>query len=500
MQTNQLNRVFYTAQALQGRRSFARDLVGIEKLPEGIEFAKALSEALVHYPHEVVLDKISLAMGGNKRLSMELMESVQEIAKAHVESYTRNLPSGKVANVHAYETARTAAMKASHNAHGAGLHAMQIKSAEQHENASRQHHEASELHEEAYKNAPAEEHEIKEEHNKMHAQHLMASKYHQTEADTLRKNQSYANAQSRANRATDEAEKLHGQSQTAIVGHQSAAEMHAKAAEINPGKGHEEKAKEHENKAHALQTAYKSIGSPHFKPKGAENEEIRKGTHASLEAANSTAEAYKQDTSEAHTHAAHAHAKAMEHHLGIHATHEDGDAKGHHHEIAKAHMKLHLEHLKAAGQQAEVSKALADHGKHFSKEEQEELAKCNETAKADGGALPGNPALPGHDLAQQSGMDAMMVEGRPDEKDADELVKGHTEGYTRTVNGKIIQVHDYETAKQAAEDASKKAHNYFEHESKTRIKPGLIGGREVSNKIRSSSSRWSSPGNRKATF
>ena len=63
---NHLNRVFNTALALQGARSFSGDMQGMIKLPEAEEFAKALREALIGgFSPSTVTDQVSLAMGGN---------------------------------------------------------------------------------------------------------------------------------------------------------------------------------------------------------------------------------------------------------------------------------------------------------------------------------------------------------------------------------------------------------------------------------------------------
>jgi hypothetical protein len=431
-------------------RSRHRDVSFLANTSAGQEFGKALGESLFHYPHEKVLDKVYLATCGDKALAGELLASVQEFAKSHVESYTRSLPSGKVSNVHAYENARREAMANTHKAHNQSYAAMYQQNPESHENASRQHEEAIESHKEALKNLPPGADDEKEDHQKLIATHTMAKEFHDKSAKDKRNEADFSHAHRKAGLASEEAHKLKGQSESSIVGHTHAAELHRKAEDLKPGQGHAEKQRQHEALAHANRAGQMAVSSPHFKPKGEENENIRRGAHFSKDAAEATAEAYKTGTPEAHNVAAHAHQKAMEHHLAIHAKHEGNDAEGHHKAIAHNHLKLHIHHLQEAGANDEVSKAISVGAPAMAPVAGQEPAPE---------ATPA-PTPEGHDIAQQTGTNAMMVEGRPDEDfgaGVDETAKSHVEGHTRTVNGKVVSVKSYETAKQAADKASKKA-------------------------------------------
>jgi len=426
---NHLTRIFNAAMALQGIRTFRTEMAGIGKTLEGEEFAKAIAEAAIHGDQATdIVAQVVKAMTGNEEMALQLLEAVQEVAKAHIEQHTRTLPSGKTVNVKAYETSRTASMKGTANAHGATFHAMQMKSPEAHENAARMHESAAGQHAEAHELHPRDVPEVGQEHAQLKGQHQMAAEYHKNEAHRLRNEVEYSQHKEKAGIAseqtkhaltTHDAEKLH----------RAAAVAHGKAAEAGPGQGHEEQAEMHEHTADAAHALNQASNSPIRDRTAAQH-----GEQASQTAYRATQAATKAGTPDAHAKAAEAHKQAIMKHLDVHGAHEDSE-EGHHGQIAQTHMKVHAYHMKmAAAKPKQVGAPVA-------------------VAKAEG-APEG-----GHDLAKQEGMDALKVEGHPDKKllkgtiEDEKIAKAYVKSYTRIVGGKVVQVKSYATSASTAKKA-----------------------------------------------
>jgi len=345
---NHLTRIYTTAGQLQASRSFLKDLRGLGKTPEGVEFAKALAEgtALGASPMEVV-EEVVKAMGGNQTIALEILGAVEEITKAMVGQHTRTLANGKTVNVKAYESARTAAMKQTTLAHGATFHAMRTKTAEGHDNAASAHEEAAKQHGEAHAVHPMDVPEVGEEHAKLKASHLNAVTYHRSEADAIRGEDKYNRAKVKAGTATRAAGEAYD-SHSKVAAHQAAAAAHLKAAEAKPGAGHEEQAEGHDIQAKAHEASFKAGMGPLPYPT------VKRGAMASGEAEKATTQAVKTGTKSDHGKAAALHAQAIDHHMALHGAHEDSE-DGHHGGMAMRHMELHAYHAKKA-QEAEGAK------------------------------------------------------------------------------------------------------------------------------------------------
>jgi hypothetical protein len=420
---NHLTRIFTMAGQLQASRSFLRDLRGLDKTPEGIAFAKALTDGAAEgvTPMEVV-EEVVKAMGGDEGKALEILGAVEEIAKGMVGQHTRTLANGKTVNVKAYENARTAAMKQTTLAHGATFHAMRTKTAEGHENAAASHEEAAKQHGEAHAVHPMDVPEVGEEHAKLKASHLNAVAYHRSEANSLRGEEKYNRAKTKAETSTRTAGEAYD-SHSKVAAHQAAATAHAKAAEAKPGAGHEEQAEGHEIQAQAHEASFKAGMGPLPYPT------VKRAAMASGEAEKATTQAVKTGTKGDHGKAAALHAHAIDHHMSLHGAHEDSE-DGHHGQMAMRHMELHAFHAKKA-QEAEGAKV-----------ETQTVAKGEGCMTSLGG---------GTDIATKTGGAALAVEGHPDEKDRkkdeddeEEIGKSHVEGHTRTVNGKVVQVAAYD--------------------------------------------------------
>jgi hypothetical protein len=419
----ELSRVFHTAVAFQGVRSFKNELHGMENTPQGQEFAKALAAAVIHgCPADGIVAQVTNAMGGNDDLAKKIFGEVLEIAKAQVEAHTRTLPNGKMVNVHAYESARTAAMKGTSNAHGATFQAMHVRTPEAHKNAASMHREAAKLHDEAHEIHPRDVPEVGQEHAKLKGQHQMAVDYHEGEAERIKNESAYSQKKGDASEATQAAGKAATTHDSEKL-NRAAAEAHTKAHEVGPDKGHGAVAEMHTRHADAAQAANRAAQSPLKKPG------VPQAAEASMAAYKATHEAHKQGTPELHAKAAEAHRAATDQHLEVHGAQEHND-EGYHGKISKLHMKLQAYHADKAGKQQEQP-----------------------VAKAEG--CEGAPA--GHDLADQKGMDAMKVEGRPDKKlkkgtmeeDEEEAAKAE-----KPKDDKAVQVAAYETHKGVAADKS----------------------------------------------
>jgi hypothetical protein len=416
---NHLNRIFHSAIALQGVRTPHIEVRGIGKTPQGEEFAKALAEGIVYglTPSEVV-EQVTKAMCGNEQLALDLMIDTEEITKAHVEAHTRTLTSGKVTNVHAYESARTKAMTSTSNAQGSTLHAQRLNTPEAHENAASAHEEARKMHSEAHESHPADAPETGRDHATLREQHAQQSQYHKESAQKLRETSAASGKSSAAETASNLASQA-GTGDVAADRHRSAAKMHTEAAKMAPGQGHEEKAESHETQANAHDAFDKAMDSPH------KHKARYEATDASGKALKASMQAHITDKPEDHQKAAEAHEKAMTQHLDIHGD-KESDEDGHHGKIFKHHEAAWKFHTKRA-----------------------EAGANPAVAKAEG-------AEGGHDLAKQEGHDAMMVEGRP--KEDEEIAKAHVAGHTREVGGKVVQVASYDTHYNAAGKASSAAH------------------------------------------
>lgn len=421
-----LNLIFSTAQRLQASRSFLRDLRGLDKTAEGIEFAKAIGEAaaLGATPEDVV-EQVVKAMAGNEAMALEVLGVVQEIAKAHVEQHTHTLANGKTVDVKAYENARTAAMKQTTMAHGATFHALRTKTPEAHENAAAAHEAAAKMHGEAHEVHPMDVPEVGKEHANLKGQHQLSADFHRQEAATMRHGHGYAVQAERAATASEGAKTALTTHQSQIS-HEKAALEHSKAHEFDPSKGHDQQAAMHTAHAQAAQVVSQSEGSPHT---GAD---VRAAHSASTKALLATQAAHKAATSEAHAAATKAHEEAINKHMEIHGA-KESDEDGHHGQIAKTHMAIHAYHsAKAKGEQV---------------------------TKAEG---PMTTLGGGTDLATKTGGAALAVEGRPDEKDRkddeEEIGKAHVETHTRIDGGKVVQVQSYDTHLGAAIRASSEAH------------------------------------------
>jgi hypothetical protein len=387
---NHLTQIFSTANRLQASRTFLRDLRGLDKTPEGIEFAKAIGNAVAFgaSPQDVV-EEVVKAMGGNEGLAMEVLESVQELAKAHVEHHTRTLANGKTVDVKAYETARTAAMKQTTTAHGATFHAIRTKTPEAHENAAAAHAEAGKQHGEAHELHPIDSPEVGVEHAKLKGQHQVAVDYHKGEAQNLRNGEEYEKAKNDAQVASNLASHV-GMSAMAVGRHAAASKAHEKADKMNPGQGHKEKAESHAALASANH-AFNDAGDSPIKTKA--RWDAMDDSGQALKASHAAHQDGEKDPG-LHKKAAEAHGKAAEAHMELHGAHES-DEEGHHGKIAKRHIDLHTYH----------------------------------SQKAD--------ALAGEDVA-----------------------KAEVAAHTRTVDGKVQQVHAYQTV-QRASSIPAKAHEHM---------------------------------------
>ena len=445
---NHLTQIFSTANRLQASRTFLRDLRGLDKTPEGIEFAKAIGNAAAcGASAQEVVEEVVKAMGGNEGLALEVLESVQELAKAHVEHHTRTLANGKTVDVKAYESARTAAMKQTTQAHGATFHAMRTKTPEAHENAAAAHRVAAASHGDAHAVHPMDVPEVGEEHAKLKGQHSTAINYHEDEAKTMRQDAKYQQAKGKADNASGAVRQAYDTHQK-VVAHKAAAEAHTQAATEKPGAGHEEQAEAHEMTAKAHEAEHKS----HFSPLNWH--QTKRAALASGEASAATEQAAKTGTREDHGKAAALHAAAIDHHMTVHGKHES-DEDGHHAKVAAQHMELHAFH---------ASKAAAKGPK-----EEAPVAKAE-------GAMTSMDG--GTDIATKTGGAALAVEGRPGEgcpnckpghpcDEHREVSKAIVHAHTRTVGGKLVTVKEYESAQKRAEKASagadaggKYAHGY----------------------------------------
>jgi len=473
MNTAPQTRILTTAINLQASRTFKRDLTGLGCTLEGQEFAKALAGGAAYgLTAEEIVEEVTKAMVGDQTLALELLEGVQTVAKAHVEQHTRTLPNGKTVSVHAYETARTEAMKQTTAAHGATFRAMRAKTPEAHENAASAHQEAAAKHGEAYDLHPRDVREAGEDHSNLKGQHQMAVDYHRSEAKKMREGDEYGKAQAKASYASGQADGA-ATPDAAEKFHSAAAEAHKKAGALGGEKEHGDAAEKHENHALAAKAAQMASRSPHLaggRNEGAKIAAAQAGRAASNAAYAATYAAHTKNTPQAHQEAADAHANAADHHMTIHGEHEDSE-DGHSGQIAQHHIALHAYHTsraKPAPEKGEppVAKAeaprppgenphaapgailgieagcLAEGGagnpgnspvvKADSGPSQPGMAYCDKcdtaypkgtehhckggdgVAKADG---PMTSMGGGTDLATKEGGEALAVEGRPDEKD-----------------------------------------------------------------------------------
>lgn len=429
---NHLNRIHSTAIALQGARTFKTELAGIAKTPQCEEFTKALADATVHgETPDMIANQVIKAMGGNEQLALALLEAAHEGALEEVSkamAHTRTLANGKMVNVKAYEQSRTASMKATTNAHGATFRAMSTKTPEAHENAAAMHEHAAKQHEEAHGIHPMDVPEVGTEHARLKGQHQMAAEWHKSEADKIRGDQDYDKVKSEANTASRLSSHA-GTSAQAEGAHAHAAALHEKAAKLKPGAGHEDSAGMHRAKSGSTKALSAAMDSPH-KTKGRYDAQA-----ATAEAQQATNNAISSGKPEDHAKAAEAHSAAADKHLTVNGEKESGP-EGHHGKIAKTHMDLHEYHSKKAGKEQPV-------------------------AKADGAA----PApTGGHDLAKQEGMDAMKVEGRPDEKSRKKTKEEEEAELSKSEKAEPgpedgVKVTDYETNHAYSTKASVGAHN-----------------------------------------
>lgn len=444
MNTPAAARIINTAIRLQASRTLKRDVMGLDKTQEGLDFAKAIAEgaATGMTPQEVV-GEVLKAMGGNQGMALDILPSVEELAKAHVEQHTRTLANGKTVNVKAYENARTASMKGTTLAHGATFRAMKDKSPEAHENAARMHEEAAKQHGEAHELHPMDVPEVGKEHASLKGQHQMAAEYHKGEAATMRNGEEYQRAKGKADVATNLSTHA-GTGSQAAPRHMEAAALHQKAHELNPKGGHDAQAKRHEALAAAHNALDQSLESPH------RNKGRYDAQDASAKALHATQMAHTEGaTHEAHWKAMEAHGRAAEAHLAMHGAHES-DEDGHHGKIAREHMMAHAYHDKRS-RPNENEAMVADLKK--------QMAIKQPVAKAEG-CMTSTPTTT--DLAEKKGGESLAVEGRPDE-DEDEDAKGasmtgtigkaEVAAHTRTVNGRVEQVRAYSSARQASVDA-----------------------------------------------
>jgi hypothetical protein len=428
---NYLNRIFHAAIALQGVRTPAHEVYGIDKTPQGDEFAKALAEGIVFglTPGEVV-EQVTKAMCGNEQLALDLMIATEEITKAHVEAHTRTLASGKVTNVHAYENARARSMTSTSHAQGATLHAQRLNTPEAHENAASAHEEARKMHAEAHEMHPADAPETGRDHATLREQHAQQAQHHKEEAQKLRNASAASGKSSAANTASNLASQA-GTGAAAADRHRSASRMHEEAAKMAPGQGHEDKAESHEALAEAHEAFDKSMDSPH------KHKARYEAMDASGKALKASMQAHVTNTHEDHQKAADAHEKALTQHLDIHGEKET-DEDAHHGQIFKHHeaaWKFHSQRAKNLRGEAELA------------------AAPEPVAKADG-PMTSTPTTT--DLAKKEGGEALAVEGRP--KEDEEVAKAHVEQHTREVGGKVVQVSSYDTHYNAAGKASSTAH------------------------------------------
>lgn len=430
-----LKRIFSTALAFQGARTTMTEIRGMDKTPEGIALAKALAEAtMTGTPVDLIVEEVAKAMCGDTQMALEALLDVQEVAKSHVESYTRER-GGKVTNVHAYESARSKAMHTSSDAAAATLHAFRVKTPEAHENAAAAHEEAKKAHADAHAAHPVDAPEAGQDHASARETHSQQAVQHREAASDLRQGEGYRRAADKAEGLSNLATHV-GTSAMAENRHLEAAAAHRVAHEKNPGMGHMEKAQAHEAMAKASHAFSGAIHSD-LPDSGKWN-----ASHASGEAMTATMRAHGDDDPKAHQKAADAHKKAAEAHLALHGKHESSE-DDHHGKIARQHLDLNAYH----SQKAQPS-----------------------VAKAEGAMTSMNG---GTDLAKKEGGAALAVEGRPGEED---VAKAEVAAHTRTVNGKVEQVSAYQThrsaamaASQAANEASMKAETPEEHASARKL-------------------------------
>ncbi len=471
---NQSTRLVTTAINLNANRSFIKDLHGFEKTPQGEEFAKAIAEAAVSgMPPEAIAEEVIKAMGGNETAALDLLQAVQEIAKAHVEAYTRTLPNGKTVNVNAYENARTGAMKATTMAHGATFRAMRAKSPQEHSNAAAAHEAAAKSHADAHAIHPRDVPEVGEEHAKLQAQHTIAADFHKGEAAKIQHGADYQRAADNAEQKSQNV-KIAQDSASRARFHKAAADAHQKAAELEPGKGHEQRAEGHTMLAESENAKWDSARSPH-------GHEVARGAHrATSEAHEATARAIESGKREDHGKAAALHARAIMEHMKVHGEHES-DEDGHHGKLAERHMKLHAFHTGKSGTKEEVAKAVRD----WNAENRDKL-KSGELKGQFAGPHESFPISSPKDIthafmllhhsdhpeevkanllriAKEHGWESHVPEGeRPKEDEekgeGEEVGKAHVGEHTRTQGGKVVQVSAYETHRDAAHHAMHEAY------------------------------------------
>lgn len=456
MSQNHPARILSSAIRLQASRSFLRDLKGLGATSEGQEFAKAIAEAGVEgMTPAAIVEEVVKAMGGNENAALDLLQAVQEIAKAHVEAYTRTLPNGKTVQVNAYENARTGSMKSTTLAHGATFHAMRTKSPEAHENAARMHEEAADQHKKAFEIHPRDVAEVGTEHSNLQAQHQLAAEYHKNEAKQIRENAAYSKAKSEAEGTSEAVGRAHD-GRTKAMAHEAAAKAHMRAAAVKPGQGHEEKAEGHT----AMHLAHRADSRAGLTPLGWKDG--RSGAMASEAALGATTKAVASGKREDHGRAAALHAKAAEAHMQIHGEHETTE-EGHHAQVAQDHMRLHAYHL-GKGSREEIAKAIQD----WNAENRDKLKE----GKIAGEFAGPNETFPIHSpkdithafmlahhaenpdevkanirrIAKEHGWESHVPE--EDQPKEEEVGKAHIEGYTRTVHGRVVQVHPYDTTKE----------------------------------------------------
>jgi hypothetical protein len=507
---DRLTRIFSSAIAFQGARTQRNEIRGLDKTPEGIEFAKSMVEGVFHgIPAETMVIEVTKAMCGDEKLALELMESVQEITKAQVEAHTRT-EGGKVIQVHAYETARQKAMVHSYKAAAATLHAFRTKTPEAHENAAAAHEEAMKAHSEAHEAHPPEDPESGTLHAKDREVHRSTAELHRSTASDLRNGEAYQHSANKAEGLSNLASQV-GTSAMAENRHMAAAAAHREAHGKNPNMGHMERAQSHEAFAKASRAFDTALHSdiPSSKDK-------YDALDLSGKALRETQTAHQANTPKAHERAAEAHGKAAEAHMALHGKHESSE-DGTHGQVARHHIDLHAYHTKMAqptvakastelaGQtgteatmvegrpdekQAECTISKADPGPDPLYTSDEQVIKAIKDWDAENreklkeGKIKGEFAGPhesfpinspkdithAYMLAHHAGDPAAIkahlrsiaeahgwTKHLPEEEE-EKVAKAHVEAHSRTQGGKVVQVASYDTHKQAAMEASHAAH------------------------------------------